>query len=202
MTARFLKEASCCKADTSFCTAPLFQLGWNSSAAPFTSWTTCATWKGCSYGLKIQARTRTLKKVRRTEKREQWSAKPLHLKLIHNRLVFLTALISLKFERLCVSAALILSRSELFLKINFTLSSNSNSFYFKGFGAEANYLVVKPQTKWVRTPQVGWSIMEKSIFLLLYSIVYITGFFFLSVEPSHHMMNINKLNVKSLQNNL
>lgn len=46
-----------------------------------------------------------------------------------------------------VSAALILSGSELFLKINFTLSSNSNSFYFKGFGAEANYLVVKPQTK-------------------------------------------------------
>lgn len=101
-----------------------------------------------------------------------------------------------------VSAALTLSRSELFLKINFTLSSNSNSFYFKGFAAEANYLVVKPQTKWVRTPQVGWSIMQKSIFLVLYSIVYIIGFFFLSVEPSHHMMNINKLNVKSLQNNL
>lgn len=84
-----------------------------------------------------------------------------------------------------VSAALILSRSELFLKINFTLSSNSNSFYFKGFGAEANYLVVKPQTKWVRTPQVGWSIMQKSIFLVLYSIVYIIGFLISGAITSH-----------------
>lgn len=201
MTARFLKEASCCKADTSFCTAPLFQLGWNSSAHILDY---LCNMNG------LQLRSQDTSKDKDTKKsQEDWEERAMICKTtapeIDSQPLGLPNCtdISEVWTAVCysVSAALILSRSELFLKINFTLSSNSNSFYFKGFAAEANYLVVKPQTKWVRTPQVGWSMMEKSIFLVLYSIVYIIGFF-LSVEPSHHMMNINKLNVKSLQNNL